>query len=133
MMFTHLPDDPNPKKNKTPKSPAEKNLMQNILNLFRNFMFLLAMSYLIFISYENQIIILIYLFSILIIATIIHTTSQIKYQNKIELKVKELNPVKPDEDEDYLIATPSQIKNLTKELIIIGFATLIISLIIPNL
>lgn len=132
-MFTHLPDDPNPKKNKTPKSPAEKNLMQNILNLFRNFMFLLAMSYLIFISYENQIIILIYLFSILIIATIIHTTSQIKYQNKIELKVKELNPEKPDEDEDYLIATPSQIKNLTKELIIIGFATLIISLIIPNL
>lgn len=97
-------------------------------------MFLLAMSYLIFISYENQITILIYLFSILIIATIIHTTSQIKYQNKIELMVKELNPEKPNaEEEDYLIATPNQIKNLTKELIIIGIATLIISLIIPNL
>ena len=132
MMILHFPDDPNPKKNQEPQSDQENNLMQNFMNLFRNFMFLLALSYLIFISYENQITILIYPLALLIIATIFYTNSQIRYQKKVSMAVEELTP-EDEEDETYLIATPSQIQKLTKELIIIGAATLIISLIIPNL
>jgi hypothetical protein len=130
LFIPKFPEDPNPKPTQAPQNTNQEYMMGNMLNMFRNFIIVSALGYLMFISYENQTTILTMTFATLILATLIQIANQIKYQLKIDLIVKESHP---ELEKIHLAPSVQQNKKIKKELIIITICTLIVSLIIPNL
>lgn len=128
MLYDYLPKPPKtPQTPPPPKLSDQDKLMQNLLNICRNFIMVVALAYLIFISNQTQYTFLFYTFAISTVPVIIHSIYLINQQQKINAWVHENHP---ELEKLYIWPTPTIFKKFRDEFISIAMVTFIISVII---